>query len=174
MGGILQALNVNGTFLAQIVDFVLLVLFMRFFVWPPLARAMEQRKQRVRQELADAEAERKRAEAEREAQARALEAARSEAQAIVERAQRTAAEEARSLLDEARAQGERLQRQVREEIAREREAAIAALRNEVAELVLEATGKLLRTRVDAAEDRRLVEDFIASAAGAGVDGGGQG
>jgi F-type H+-transporting ATPase subunit b len=168
MGGILQALDINGTFVAQIVDFALLFLFMRFFVWPPLARAMEQRRQKVRQALAEAEEERRKAEEERLAQVRALEEARAEAQAIVERAQRTAAEEARTLLEEARAQGERLQRQFREEMERERAAAVLALRNEVAELVLEATGKLLRARMDNAEDRRLVADLISAAAGPGA------
>jgi F-type H+-transporting ATPase subunit b len=169
MAGILRSLDINGTFIFQIVDFVLLFIFLRLFVWPPLVKAMEQRRERVQRELAAAEEERRRAAAEREEQRRALEQARAEAQALLERAQRAAAEETQRLLEEARAQSERLQKQVREEIGREREAAIAALRGEVADLVLHATAKLLRTRVDAQEDRRLVEEFIATV-GANGDG----
>jgi F-type H+-transporting ATPase subunit b len=172
VGGILQALNINGTFVAQIVDFILLFLFMRYFVWPPLSRALEERRERVRREMEAAEREREQAEADRRAQEQALAQARAEAQAILERAERTAAEQARALVAEARAQAERLERQVQEEIRREREAAMAALRNEVAELVLEATRKLLRARVDREEDRRLVESFISDAVettGAGVE-----
>lgn len=166
VAGILQQLNINGTFLFQILDFVLLLVFLRIFVWPPLVKAMAQRRERIERDLAAAEEERRRAAAEREEQRRALEEARAEAQAVIERAHRAAAEEARALLEEARAQAERLQKQVHEEIDREREAAIAALRNEVADLVMEATGRLLRARVGEDEDRRLVEEFIAAAAGA--------
>lgn len=162
IAGILKALDINGTFLAQMVDFVLLLVFMRLFVWPPLTRAMAERRRRIQQELADAEAQRLAAVAARDAQQLALDGARAEAEAILERARRVAAEEARTVLEEARAQSERSQQQAREEIGRERAAAIAALRGEVADLVITATERLLRVRLNENEDRRLVDEFIAS------------
>lgn len=167
MGGILKALDIDGTFIYQIIDFALLFVFLRLFVWPPLVKALEQRRERISRELVAAEEERKRAVAERDEQRRALEEARAEAQAVVERVQRAASDESRRLLEEAREQAERMQKRVQEEIGREREAAVAALRGEVADLVLQATAKLLRARVDDAQDRRLVEEFITTA---GVNG----
>ena len=172
MGSILSSLGINGTFLVQILDFVVLFAFLRVFAWPPLVRAMEQRRQGIQDQLTHAQNEREEAVRLRDEQNRRLAEAKGEAQALLERAQRAAAEESRQLLEEARAQGERLQRQVREEIARERDAAVAALRAEVADLVLAATAQLLGRRVDAAEDRRLVEEFIL-AAGAPETGGRQ-
>jgi len=60
--GILQSLGINGTFLAQIIDFLLLFVFLRIFAWPPLVRAMEARRQRVTEQLEAAERERQQAE----------------------------------------------------------------------------------------------------------------
>ena len=168
MGSILASLHIDGTLLVQVIDFILLFAFLRIFAWPPLVAAMEKRRAGIEQQLAAAEDERQEAVALRERQQRELDEAKAQAQVILERAQRAAGEEARQLLDEARVQAERMKKQVRDEIERERDAAVKTLRNEVADLVLAATGKLLRTRVDAAEDRRLVEEFITNAgAGAG-------
>jgi len=165
MGSILASLQINGTLLVQLVDFIVLLIFLRIFAWPPLLRVMEARRQRIADELGAAETERQEAVRLREEQLRDLSAAKTQAQEIVERAQRAAAEQARELLEEAKSQAERLARQAREEIGRERDAAVAALRDEMADLVLAAAGKLLRARVDAPEDRRLVQEFIGAAAG---------
>jgi len=92
---------------------------------------------------------------------RALAAARAEAQAIVERAQRLAAEEGRAIVDQARAHAERIRSEAEQDAAREREAALVALRNDVVELALAAAGKVLERKVGEPEDRRLVEEFVA-------------
>lgn len=165
MGSILASLHINGTLLAEIANFLLLLWFLRAYAWPPLVKAMEARRQGIQEQLTAAQDEREEAVRLREQEQQALTQARAQAQEIVERAQRSAAEQARELLDQAQAQAERLQRQMKEDLARERDAAVAALRNEVADLVLEATGKLLRARVDGAQDRRLVEGVLAAAGG---------
>jgi F-type H+-transporting ATPase subunit b len=172
VGAILAALHINDTLLVQVVDFLLLLLFLRLFAWQPLLAAMEKRRRTIADQLAAAEDERQEAVRLRDQQRQELEAARAEAQQILERAQRAAAEQSREMLEAARAQAERLARQVREEIESEREAAVAALREEVADLVLAATAKLLRRRVDGPEDRRLVREFIGAAGdgGMGADG----
>ncbi len=166
MGSILAALHLHlGTFVLEILNFVLLFIFLRIFAWPPLVRAMEKRRHTIEDALAAAQQEREEAVRLRVAQQRDLEQARTQGQEIMERAQRAATQEAQRLLDEARAAAERLQAQAREELARERAAAAAELRREAADLVVAATGRLLGERVDEAADRRLAEEFVASVAG---------
>jgi|GEM_PF-107184 len=164
MASILASLGINpGTFVLQILNFAILFVFLRIVAWPPLVKAMEQRRKGIDDQLGAARNEREEAVRLREQQNRELAEAKSQAQAIVERAQRAAAEESRQLLEEARAQAERMQKQVREEIARERDAAVATLRSEMADLVVEAAGRLLGARMDSAEDHRLADEFIAAA-----------
>lgn len=161
MAGILKALDINGTFVYQLIDFLLLFAFLRIFVWPPLVKAMQQRRQRIEDEIAAAETERQEAEKIRQEREQALASARAEAQAIVERAERIAAEQAKALVDEARAQAERIRAEATAETGRERAAALRSLRQEVADLALLAASRVLGRRVGAEEDRQLAEEFVA-------------
>ena len=54
----------------------------------------------------------------------------------------------------------------REEITAEKERAMAELRAQVADLALEAAGKLVRSDMNATTQRRLVEEFLAETSGA--------
>ena len=65
------------------------------------------------------------------------------------------------ILAEARADAEKVTARAREEITAEKEKAMAELRAQVADLALEAAGKLVRTDMNAATQRRLVEEFLA-------------
>lgn len=161
MSGILQSLDFNGTFVYQVIDFVLLFIFLRIFVWPPLVKALQKRREGIANDIAAAETERKEAERLRQEREEALAAARAEAQAIVERAERTAADEARTLVAEARAQAERIKAEVTAETARVKDGALRALRDEVADLALLAAGRVLGHEVGGDEDRLLAQEFVA-------------
>jgi F-type H+-transporting ATPase subunit b len=51
--------------------------------------------------------------------------------------------------------------QAKSEIQREKQTALAQLRNEVADLAIQAAEKILRAQLDDARNRALVDDFIA-------------
>lgn len=161
MLGILKALDITGTFVYQLVDFLLLFVFLRIFVWPPLVKAIQTRRQRIEEEIAAAQTERQEAEKVREEREQTLASARAEAQTIIERAERIASEQAKALVDEARAQAERIRQEATAETGREREAALRSLRQEVADLALLAASRVLGRRVGADEDRQLAEEFVA-------------
>ena len=59
-------LGINGPFLlAQIVNFIVLFLLLRRFLYPPLVKMLDERKQRIAEGLAAADVARKEAEEER-------------------------------------------------------------------------------------------------------------
>ena len=47
-------MNINGTLVAQAIVFALLVLFTMKFVWPPIAKALDERAQKIAEGLASA------------------------------------------------------------------------------------------------------------------------
>jgi F-type H+-transporting ATPase subunit b len=47
--------SINATFFAQLTVFFLLVLFTMKFVWPPIAKALDERAQKISDGLADAD-----------------------------------------------------------------------------------------------------------------------
>jgi F-type H+-transporting ATPase subunit b len=145
----------------QIVNFLILLFLLNRFLFKPVLRRIDERNAQLSQGLEDAAAaarDRELARAEREA---ALAEARKESEALVARAAKTAEATSAEILATARASAEQLTERAREEIAAEKERALAEIRGEVADLALDAAGKLVGSEMDSPTQRRLVEQFLA-------------
>ena len=145
----------------QVINFLLLLYLLNRFLFPSVIRMLDERKGRISKGLEDAEAaarDRELARAEREA---ALDEARKEAQAMIARATKIADDSKAEILAEAKAQAEKATSKARGEITAEKDRALAELRTHVAELALEAAGRLVRSEMDGPTQRRLVEDFLS-------------
>jgi F-type H+-transporting ATPase subunit b len=144
----------------QVVNFLLLLYLVNRFLFKPVLKLLDERESRIRKGLEDAEAaarDRELARAEREA---ALDEARKEAQAMVARANKIAEDSRAEILAEAKAQADKVTARAREEITAEKDKAMAELRATVADLALQAAGRLVRSEMDTPTQRRLVEDFL--------------
>lgn len=144
----------------QIVNFLLLLYLLNRFLFKRVLRLLDERQTKISQGLEDAEAaarDRELARAEREA---ALAEARREAEAMVQRAAKTAEATSAEILAEAKASAEQITARAREEIAAEKDRALAEIRGEVADLALEAAGKLIGSEMDGPTQRRLVKQFL--------------
>jgi F-type H+-transporting ATPase subunit b len=145
----------------QIVNFLILLFLLNRFLFKPVLRRIDERNAQLSQGLEDAAAaarDRELARAEREA---ALAEARKESEALVARAAKTAEATSAEILATARASAEQLTERAREEIAAEKERALAEIRGEVADLALDAAGKLVGSEMDSPTQRRLVEQFLS-------------
>ena len=144
----------------QVINFLLLLYLLNRFLFKPVLKLLDERESRIKKGLEDAEAaakDRELAKAEREA---ALDEARKEAQAMVARANKIAEDSRAEILAEAKAQAEKVTARAREEITAEKDKAMAELRSTVADLALQAAGRLVRSEMDTPTQRRLVEDFL--------------
>lgn len=158
----MEALGINlPGFLAQIINFVLLLVLLRFLLYKPLLRVLDERRRRIEEGLRSAERMREQAAAgEREVQAR-LEEARREGQALVAQAQQVAnriQEEARQA---AQKEAEAMLARARNEIQLERDAAIAELRREFADLAIRAAERVIGQSLDGQAHRRLIDEVLA-------------
>jgi F-type H+-transporting ATPase subunit b len=162
MGAFFDAFDVNWVGLGfQVFNFLLLLYLLNRLMFKPLMARMDERSAKIEKGLEDAEAaarHRELARAEREA---AVSEARKEAAEMLARANKIAEDTRNEILSEARADAEKVSGRAREEIIAEKERAMAELRSQVAELALAAAGKLVRSEMDAATQRRLVEEFLA-------------
>ena len=61
----------------------------------------------------------------------------------------------------AREEAEKVAARATEEITAEKQRAIAELRSQVADLALDAAGRLIKAEMNAPTQRRLVEEFLA-------------
>jgi F-type H+-transporting ATPase subunit b len=145
----------------QIVNFLLLLYLLNRFLFKRVLRMLDDRQSRISQGLEDAETaarDRELARAEREA---ALAEARREAEAMVQRAAKTAEATSAEILAQAKASAEQITARARDEIAAEKDRALAEIRGEVADLALEAAGKLIGSEMDGPTQRRLVKQFLS-------------
>lgn len=147
--------------------------FLVFFViaWKlalkPVARQLQERRDRIEQGLLDADTARRDREAAADQKQAILAEARREANDIVVRAQKAADDAREHGVADTRADIERLREQAVADIEAERQRALADVRGQVADLALRAAGKVVGETMTDARERRLVEEFLTQAAAPG-------
>ena len=161
MGDLIEAFDINLVGLAfQVLNFLLLLYVLNRLLFKPLLARMDERSAKISKGLEDAETaarDRELAAAEREA---AVAEARKEANEMLARSNKIAEDTRNEILGNARDEAEKVTQRAREEITAEKDKAMAELRSTVADLALEAAGRLVRSEMDGATQRRLVEDFL--------------
>jgi F-type H+-transporting ATPase subunit b len=150
------------TLIAEIASFLIfLFLLSRLpFALPLIRRTLAERQQRIGETIEAAAKDRQQAEALRGELEAELKASREQGQRLLEEARKAASSQSQELLTQARQQSERLIQTARQEIQAEKDAALRDVSSQVAELALAATEKLLRHKLDQAEQHRLVEHLL--------------
>ena len=147
--------------LAQVINFFIVLVALRLFLYKPILGMLDRRAERIREGLQAADRSKEQAaEAEQEV-ARQLGEARQQGQALVAQAQDAAnriQEEARG---QARREAESLRERARGEIQLERDQAIAELRKEFADLTVSAAEKVIGQSLDRQGHQRLIEEVLA-------------
>lgn len=161
----LGAFNINlKSFIFQLVTFVLVVLIFKKWILPPINKTLEERRRAVEKSLEDAK---KTEEALAQAQAKAEEVL-SKARAQADESLAEARKAAKGLISEAEAAGgQRAQLIIKEaekHLSQEREKLRAELRAELADLVANATEKIIHEKLDAKRDMSLIERVIKGVA----------
>ena len=154
-------MEINMTFLGQMISFAILVWFTTKFIWPQLNGAIEERQKKVAEGLAAAE--RARAEL-KDADAKVaveIKQARLQATEIIDKAQ----QQANQLLVKARAEatGEinRLKAQAQDEIASMAQRAREQLREQVGALAVRGAEKIVQREIDPAAHKALLDQLAA-------------
>lgn len=157
----MQALGINlGYLVSQIVNFTLLAVLLYFVAYKPILRMLDERSARIKKGLEDAEqASRRAAEIEQEFEARMSEA-RKEGQEIIAQATQMSEKARQEILETAREESRAQIEKAKEEIARERELAMADLRQQVADLSLSISEKVIGETLDEERQRQLIADFL--------------
>ena len=145
----------------QLVNFAFLLLVLRLFVYKPVLRMLDERRERIREGLNAADRGREQAaEAERQAQEQ-IESARREGQQIIQNAQQIAQRLQEDGRQQAQQQADAIIERARSEIQLERDSAITELRKEFADLTISAAEKVIGQSLDRDAHQRLIEQSLA-------------
>lgn len=154
-------MSINATLFVQAIVFAILVWFTMKFVWPPIAKALDERAVKIAEGLAAADKARtdlaaanQRVEEElnksRNDSATRLADAERRAQALIEEAKARATDEASKIVASARQEAQAEIHKVRE-----------ALRDEVAALAVKGAEQILRREVNAGVHAELLNRLKA-------------
>ena len=151
----------TGLMIWTLVTFVVVLIVLKKYAFTPIQQMIDQRRVAITADLDAAEKARGEAQTALAEYREQLAEARKEAARIVEDARRIGEE--RRVADVAALEAEtvRLKEQAKAEIAAETRQTLADLKQHVAELTMVATEKVVRARLDAGEQKRLIEDALA-------------
>jgi F-type H+-transporting ATPase subunit b len=162
MGAAVDALGINlPQLIAQVANFIVLLLILRFTLYKPILRMLDERKARIAEGLNAAETARQEAAAAQANIQQQLDQARREGQDIVANAQQVAGRIQAEGREQAERDREAYSARARQEIQQERDRAIADLRAQFADLTVAAAGRVIGESLDAAGHRRIIEETLA-------------
>jgi len=148
--------NLNATIIFQMLVFFILGWFTMKFVWPPLTKAIDERRQKIAAGLADAE--RGKADlAQAQARASLLEAsAKAENQSRLADAEKQATALIEAARREAEVERARILAQAKQDAEQEVQRAREVLRNSVADLAIKGAEQILKREVNAQAHAELL------------------
>jgi F-type H+-transporting ATPase subunit b len=150
-------MNINLTLFAQLLSFAVFVWFTMKFVWPPLVKAMDERKAKIAEGLAAAERGQHEQELAEKRAKDTLHKAKQQAAEIKSIAEKQAAAIIEEARDKGKEEGNRQLVLAKAEIEQETNKAREALRAKVAELVVLGAEKILRKEINADAHQDIVQ-----------------
>jgi len=154
-------MNINLTLIGQTIAMIVFVWFCMKFIWPPLMKAIEQRRKEIADGIAAGEkGQRELADARHGAEA-ILQEARQKATQVDAMAHKRSADVIAEAKHVAISEGERLVAAARTEIVTTQTKARDALRREVAAHVVAGASRVLGREVDARTHAQLLDELAA-------------
>jgi F-type H+-transporting ATPase subunit b len=153
--------NLNITLILQSIAMMIFVWFCMKFIWPPLLKAMDERRARIADGLAASDRAEKELESAKQQVGEQIREARDKAGEIVEQANQRHSQILEQAKDDA------LEEKARQVAAAESEISLATnqaredLRASVANLAVMGAGQILEREIDAETHRQLLDKLIA-------------
>ena len=147
---------------SNLINFTILLIVLRLFLYKPVLRLLDERKRRIQEGLERAEQAASSASASEHEAREAIEQAQREGRELVQQAQETAAQLRAQLEERARADADQIVTRAREEVQLERDQAIEQLRREFADLTITAAERVTRQSLDRAAHQRLIDEVLVN------------
>lgn len=144
----------------EVVTFVLLLALLYWFVYPPIRDQIQKRQSEIEGAIDEAEKTRKEARELLAEYRKQLDEARGEARQILDESRKQGESQRDRIRKEAQQEGDRIIERAREEIGRERDTTLREVRSEVADMVIEASERVLGREVKDEEHERLISEAL--------------
>lgn len=158
---LLGKLGIDGKLLlAQIVNFFILLYVLRRFAYKPVLRLLDERREKIEKGIKDADEAHKKLISAEESERKLLDEARKEAQAMVASAQEAARKVRDELVKAAQEESARLIETARKTIEDEKMRVMREIRDDVSNLIMTATEKVIEVKMNAENDREMTRKAL--------------
>ncbi|HEX4361269.1 MAG TPA: F0F1 ATP synthase subunit B, partial [Pseudonocardia sp.] len=132
----------NGTIIAELVAFLIILFVLWKYVVPPLSKSLQDRQDMVQKQVEDAEGAARKLKAAEERYDKALAEARTEAAKIRDTARADGERIREELREQATSEVERIRQRGEEQLASQRDQVVRQLRGELGGLAVQLAGQL--------------------------------
>ena len=153
-------IDINATLIAQMLNFLVLVVLLRIFAYKPIVKMLKEREERIAGSIKKADDDAAAAEATLKQYQEQLAGARVNAQEIIDKAEKRTREDHEASMQTTKAEIDQMKHAAQQEIQRERALAVEKLKGQVAALSIAAAEKIVSKNIDAAENEALIKEFI--------------
>jgi len=153
-------LNINGTLIAIVINFIILVYVLKYFLYEPVMKMLEERKSHVEHTLSKADAKIRSAEAFMEDGREAINKANSSAKNIIEEASGAAEKIKKESMTKAKKDIEEHKERAKEEIRQLKLEAKRSMVNEAARLSVIIAEKMIQKKMDKKTQKSVADSVI--------------
>ena len=152
-------MNIGLTLVGQLIAFVLFVAFCMKYVWPPIIAALEERKKKIADGLAEAERGFKQQELAEQHAEKKLQEAKQQASEILGQAQKRANEIVEAAKSTAVEEGKRIKDAAQADVEKEVNKAKDQLRTQISILAVAGAERILKKEIDTYSHQEIMDDL---------------
>ena len=151
---------VSISLIGQMITFALFIWFTMHFVWPPLAKAMDERRKKIADGIAASNKAHKDLEVAQFKAKEIVSEAKAQASVIIEKANQRSHRIQEDAADEGRQIMERMRKSAKEEIAQHTIEVRTQLQMEIGNIAIQAAEKLLERNIDPAANEQILTQLV--------------
>jgi len=153
-------LELNGTLIAVILNFIIMMAILNFFLYKPVLKMLDDRKKLIEDNFADAKAKVESARELKENYDHKIAVAENESKKIIDEAQKFSETLKKDSIQAARLEAMEIRKTAHADAQKIRDDVGLKMKSMVALLSVDIAGKILRRSIKADEQADLIDDFV--------------
>lgn len=146
--------------IAQAINFGIIFFLLYRFIFKPITKVMEEREDKIEQSLKNAEEIEKRLNLSEEESKKIIAKAKKDSVDIINDARQTAEENSKIMIEKTKEELASLAERERKNIQLEKEKMLKELKTEVGDLVVLATEKIIKEKVNTDKDQEIIDSVL--------------
>lgn len=152
----------TGTIVFTLINTLIIFLIFRIFLFKPVGKILDKRKELAAAEIADAQKAKESAQKAEQEYLESIAGAKEEAAEIIRQANLRAQAREEELITEANRKAAEIRAKAEEAIERDKQRALNEIKDEISDIVIMAATKVVEKEISQADNEKLIEGFLAN------------